>query len=143
MWYHNAESHSVNFFCVEIEVIKWVVTLQKEGCNLSLTDARVAVVVVSGNTHNTKRINHPQCHGLRLQHVCGSYNANSVIHPIGLYTHNAHATGIRIIHPIAIYTHNANSIIHPIAIYTHNAIGFVFNLCCFACSASCFFSCVF
>jgi len=29
----------------------WV-TLQKDACYLSLTDARVAVVVVSGNSHN-------------------------------------------------------------------------------------------
>ena len=55
-----------------------------------------------------------------------------------LYTHNASGTGIYIIYPIEIYTHNANCIINPLAIYTHIAIVFVINLCCFACSVSCF-----
>jgi len=66
------------------------------------------------------------------------FYAIRVIHPIGLYTHNARGTGICIIRPIAIYNHNANCIIHTLAIYTHNAIGFVINLCCFTCSVSCF-----
>jgi len=75
---------------------------------------------------------------LRHQHVCRSHYAIRVIHPIGLYTHNASGTEICTVHPIAIYTHNANSILHPLAIYTHNAIGYVINLCYFACSVSCF-----
>jgi len=123
--------------------------------------SRNAETVLQSFTHRRKSRcsrcfrKHPQCHWPCLQHVCRSHIAIRVIHPIGIYTHNASATGICIIHPIAvyihnafciirpitIYTHNAKRITHPIAIYTHNAIGFVLKLC--SCLASCFFCCVF
>ena len=65
---------------------------------------------------------HPQFNRLRIQHMCCSHNAFRIIHPIGIYTHNAGAPGRSIIHPIAIYIHNAFCSIHQMAIYTHNLI---------------------
>jgi hypothetical protein len=122
------------------------------GHNVSQTDASVAVVV-SGNTHNVWRIMYPQYNTQSLQHVCRSHNAFRIIHPIGIYTHNASVPGrsikhpiamyihnaFRSIHPMAIYTHNLIRIIHPIAINTHNAIRFVFNVftACLQCRVNC------
>ena len=73
-------------------------TVQESGHNVSQTDASV-VVVVSGNTHNVWRIMYSQYNRLCLQHVCRSHNAFRIIHPIGIYTHNARAPGRSSIHP--------------------------------------------
>ena len=92
---------------------------------------------------------YPHYNTLRLQHVCRSHNAFRIIHPIGIYTHNAGVPGrsikrpiamyihnaFRSIQPMAIYTHYLIRIMHPIAIYTHNAIRFVLTFLPLVCSA--------
>ena len=96
---------------------------------------------------------YPQYNTLSLQHVFRSHNAFRIIHPIGIYIHNAVVPGrsikhpiamythnaFRSIHPMAIYTHNLIRIMHPIAIYTHKSIRFVFNVftACLQCRVNC------
>ena len=90
---------------------------RKWGHNASQTNTSDSVVVDSGNTYNVWPIMYPQYNRIRDQHVSCSNNAFRIIHPIGIYTHNAGVPGRSIKHPIAMYIHNAFRSIHQMAIY--------------------------